>query len=120
MSCTVRALDPASGSMFDTRGVLNEANPVRRLSTRQRPLARRYGGPIHRAAPRTQGGDEPPRGWSERTTINTGAAAPTLRRAIRRFKIPRFIPHTKPTPPDEFNNTGQELQSFSDQSDAIR
>jgi transposase InsO family protein len=31
-------------------------------------------------------------------------------------KIPRFIPHTKPTPPDESDTTGRTQQRFSDQS----
>ena len=31
--------------------------------------------------------------------------------------IPRFIPHTKSTPPDETDNTGRRTLTFSDQSD---
>ena len=36
------------------------------------------------------------------------------------LKIPRFIPHTKPTPPDQTDTTGRMAQSLSDQSDVAR
>jgi len=33
-------------------------------------------------------------------------------------EIPRFIPHTNPTPPDQTDTTGQGIRSISDESEA--
>jgi hypothetical protein len=34
-----------------------------------------------------------------------------------RFQIPRFIPHTNPTPPDHSDANGRQTKSMSDESD---
>jgi hypothetical protein len=41
-------------------------------------------------------------------------------RGIAKREIPRFIPHTNPTPPDETDTTGREFVKIPDDSDITR